>query len=226
MQVLNGTVPFPPVWKFRKEKNLRPTSPRSLPASPAMQPTSLYLPNTRSEALPPAQCNKHDCLGASLQATSRMSARTVPIVSPRALTPLLFEPRILHIRVEPSLLLLADDAQGLVAAAGGLGVLAAHTDAPEVADTAVRADLLEPLQGVTQVAVDARRGGLQVGSNRGSQSPRSPAARRSEEAAGDGPLPGTSCRPCTPSGRSGSTGGSCRPRGWSRSPSGAPAPRP
>ncbi len=45
---------------------------------------------------------------------------------------------------------------GLAGAAGGLGVLAAHAQAPVVAQTAVVADLLQALQVVTQGGVQLR----------------------------------------------------------------------
>ena len=69
-------------------------------------------------------------------------------------------------------LLLLGNTDGLAGAAGGLGVLAAHTDAPVVAQTAMVADLLQALQVVTQGGVDllgdelrsgkGRRGGLEA----------------------------------------------------------------
>lgn len=47
--------------------------------------------------------------------------------------------------------------------AGGLGVLAPHAQAPVGTQTAVVADLLQPLQVVTQAGVDGGRGQLRGG---------------------------------------------------------------
>merc|ERR1719188_1799739 len=56
-------------------------------------------------------------------------------------------------RTETSTLLLLGDADGPAAPAGGLGVLAAHADAPVVAEAAVRADLLQALEVLAQLDV-------------------------------------------------------------------------
>lgn len=51
--------------------------------------------------------------------------------------------------------LLLGDTDGSAAAASGLGVLATDAEAPVVTETAVSADLLEALEIVTQLGVDA-----------------------------------------------------------------------
>ena len=60
---------------------------------------------------------------------------------------------IRSIRTETSTLLLLGDTDGPAAPAGGLGVLAAHADAPVVAEAAVRADLLQALEVLAQLVV-------------------------------------------------------------------------
>lgn len=51
--------------------------------------------------------------------------------------------------------LLLGHTDGTTATAGGLGVLTTDTETPVVTETAVSADLLETLQIVTELAVDA-----------------------------------------------------------------------
>jgi hypothetical protein len=52
------------------------------------------------------------------------------------------------------LLALGGDGAGTNTTTGGLGVLATDTEAPVVAETTVRADLLEALEVVTELLVD------------------------------------------------------------------------
>ena len=49
--------------------------------------------------------------------------------------------------------LLLGDTDSLASAAGGLGVLTAHSDAPVVAETAMGADLLQAFQIFTELVV-------------------------------------------------------------------------
>ena len=50
-------------------------------------------------------------------------------------------------------LLLLRDADGTTPPAGGLGVLAAHSDAPVVAEPSVGADLLQALEVLSELVV-------------------------------------------------------------------------
>ena len=57
--------------------------------------------------------------------------------------------------VKPLATLLLGDTDGPAATTGGLGVLTADTEAPVVSETTVGADLLEALQILTELGVDA-----------------------------------------------------------------------